>query len=647
MKFSINWLKEFVELPKNQKELTDGLTSAGHMLDKVTKSGEGAVLDLELRGNRADCYSIYGIAREIHAIFSKKLKPLETINLKSIPPKHVKASSDLVNRAATIEIHNVKIEKSPNWLAGRLQESGIDSVNNIVDLTNYVMLEVGEPMHAFDLDKVGSGLEIRLAKEGEKITTFAGTTLELGKGDLVWAKEDQILSVAGAIGEKYNSVSDSTKNILLEAASYDRANIRKTVYRHNLLTEAGIRHEKDLDPNLVSLAFARFLYLLKKNGWGRFDDEIHDYYPKKRAAKTIELSLDYLNHLGGLEISTNTTKDILQRLEFKLAKSTKNSLTCTVPTFRTDVNSQEDIIEEVLRIYGYDKIPTDTLALEIPKNITPAYIDQEIILRNAAVSIGFDEVISSSFIEAGHSEYNVYPDDLAHKIVTLVNPPSPDFADMRLTLFPNLYANAQKALNEREELVELFEIGKIYSKHKGNFLEERKIGFIYYQQNSKGFASLKGKIDGFFMSVGLPIPTYSNAPKNIPLSNSFVLIINGKQIGFGGAKNNMYYIEVDLDKILGQERAYKVALWPKYPPQIEDHTFIFPSKTKIGDVQNSIYSISKLINRVELVNTYENSYTFRIWYQDPKKTLTDAEVEKVRKQILASIKSKFGGTVKE
>jgi len=256
MKIPINWLNSLVEIPKDIKKLTRDLTMVGHMLDKIEVKNGQTILDLELRGNRADCYSILGIAREVSAIYGTKLKkiPVEEITkTNKLKDFSLDIQTSLVKRVGMIKIKNVKIVKSPSWLSEKLVSYGIESKNNIVDLTNLVMVETGEPMHAFDLDKIGNSLEIRLAKDGEKITTFQDTTLTLTKDDLVWAKKNNILSVAGSIGEKYNSVSDTTKNILLEAANYDRANIRKTVYRHNLLTDAGIRHEKERHYDLDSI----------------------------------------------------------------------------------------------------------------------------------------------------------------------------------------------------------------------------------------------------------------------------------------------------------------------------------------------------------------------------------------------------------
>lgn len=639
MKIPIKWLGELVSLPSDIKKLSYDLTMVGHMLDKIeVKNGE-TILDLELRGNRADCYSIMGIAREVAAIYGSKLKEIKIIPVKKLKKYNINldVQTSLVKRVGMIEIKNVKIEKSPKWLSEKIISYGMESKNNIVDLTNLVMIETGEPMHAFDLDKIDKNLQIRLAKSGEKITTFMDTTLTMTKNDLVWAKGSDVLSVAGSIGEKYHSISDSTKNILVEAANYDRANVRRTVYRHMLLTDAGIRHEKELDPNMVEFAISRFLYFIKKYRWGEFKEEIYDYYPKKVNPWSLHMDFDYLKSLSGLDLKFEAIKNILIGLGFEITKKDKFGITVLVPTHRTDVTLEEDLIEEIVRIYGYDKIPTKTLSLEIPKNITLGYILQEDKLRESAVAVGFDESISLSFVQEKHKRNNI----------ELLNPPSPDIKYLRSTLFFNLLDTANKIINERGSLVQLFEIGKVYLKEKKVYTEKRKIGFIYWSKNKNKFVDFKSLISAFFDKAGITNPEYISEILSFDFTDSYLLKLDKNQIGFGGKHEDLYYLEIDLDSILNKEKKYSVNLWPKYPPQVEDLTLQFPDKTYVGDVINTINSVSQLINKSELTDIYDQNFTFNIQYQSDDHTLTDKEVEEIRNKILSSLKSKFGILIKE
>lgn len=650
MKIPLNWLKEYVKLPRSDAELTDKLTMVGHMLDKKEVVNGEMVIDLELRGNRADCYSILGIAREVSALYKTPLKYpslLQKMNIvKSLPGCNLTVNTPLVKRVMMVKIKDVKITSSPEWITDRLKAYGIDPINNIVDLTNYVMIETGEPLHAFDSDKIGENLEIRLALNNEKITTFQDINLTLTSDDLVWAGEDGILSVAGAIGGKYHSIAEDTKNILLEAASYDRANIRRTVHRHNLLTDAGIRHEKELDPNLVEIAVSRFIYLIKENSWGKVEESVYDYYPKKVMPWKIKVNLGKIKSLGGIDIKIAEIKSIFKAFAFKLIASNKTFVEVEIPTYRTDVVLEEDVIEEILRIYGYDNIPVKTLSLEIPAVVTPKFIDQELRLKGHMIALGFNEVISSTFVKEKLLNLNLLLDEGIAKSVKLSNPPSPDNKFLRMSLLPNLYEFVEKIINERGVRASLFEVGKIYFNSKGKYLERRKLGIIDWKKDDSGFAKFKGVIDGLFLKNNIKDISYSGIPLNVGINQTFSIAVDKKIIGYGGKLKDIYFCEIDLDLILEKGKPDNVSLWPKYPPQIEDHNFTFPEKTKIGEVIKAIMMVDPVIESVDLLDIYKNVYTFRFLYQDPNKTLTDTEVEGIRNKILAKVKEKFGGQIK-
>lgn len=641
MRIPLNWLNEFVSLPKDRKLLTDKLTMAGHLLDKTDTVNGNAVIDLELRGNRADCYSIVGIAREVSALFGNQLKyPKITLKLNKaskLKDFKLEVKTPLVKRVMMAEIKNVVIGQSPKWLKDRLIEYGITPINNIVDLTNYVMVETGEPMHAFDSEKIGKNLEIRLAQKGEKMTTFQDKTLTLASEDLVWANDNSVLSVAGAIGGKYHSITDSTKNVLLEAASYDRANIRRSIHRHNLLTDAGIRHEKDLDPNIVEGAMLRFLSIVEKNKWGRVTPQISDYYPNPATPWKIATTYEYIDSLAGFVIAPVKIKQILKGLNFIITKSSPKTLEVQIPTYRTDVRLEEDLIEEILRVHGYEKVPTRILSLEIPDTITPSFITQEEKIKNVLVGIGFDEVISSSFVRESYLKYN----QGTYEPVRVSNKPSSDIEELRTTLFPNLLEFTQKILNERGTEAYLFEAGKIYFKEKGNYVEKRKLGIVYCQKKDAEFVYFKGFLEAFFAKLNLPEIAFTQTG-----TDKYDMSLNKTIVGYGHRLENVFYAEIDLDAILDKETGTKAALWPKYPPQIEDITLAIPPKTKIGEVINTILQAHKLIADVELKDTYKDSYTFRVWYQDKNKTLNNQEVEKIRNKLLNEIKVKFGAILK-
>jgi phenylalanyl-tRNA synthetase beta chain len=653
MRIPLDWLKEYVKLPKNQSDLTDKLTMAGHMLDKIEKTNGKIKIDLELRGNRADCYSILGIAREVSALFNTpvnypkidtKIKKVTKLNKLNLDIK-----TKLVRRVMMSEIKDVKIIPSPKWLKEKLETYGIASINNIVDLTNYVMIESGQPMHAFDFDKIGQKIEIRLAKENEQITTFLDRVVSLSKYDLVWANKESVLSIAGAIGGKKSSISENTKRILVECANYERSNIRKSIHRLNLLTEAGIRHEKDIDPNLCQWAICRFLQLVKDYKWGKVEPLVSDYYPNPVKEWSVVLDFDYLYSLGGLKINPNDIFDILRRLNFTIANKTPRQFEVMIPTYRTDVVSEEDLIEEILRIYGYDKIPSRALPLEIPEPITPSCIYQEINIRDTLVSLGFDEVISSSFVRENLLNYNETLDNKSKcNPVKISNRPSPDAEELRKSLLPNLFEYSQKILNERGASVYLFEVGKIYCKNQGKYIEKRKLGIIYYQKGSSEYVYFKGLLDALFDKLNLFQPQFKTEKlRNQYLTNTYKITIGKNTIGFGGQlKGNIFFAEIDLDSILNKTNTIKAILWPKYPPQIEDITLKLPPNTKVGDIISSIYKSSQFISDIELRDIYQDAYTLRISYQSPEKTLNNKEIEIIREKILNEIGKNFGAILK-
>lgn len=650
MRIPISWLKDYVNIPRDLSVLTDKLTMAGHLLNKTEEGNGGAVIDLELRGNRADCYSILGIAKEVAVLFKTRVKspPLYPKLKKVSQLKECQNTikTPLVKRVMMVVIKEIKITDSPDWLKQRLAAYGIPSINNIVDLTNYIMVELGEPMHAFDLDQIGPKIEIRLAKNGEKMTTFLGQTITLTNDDLVWTNSQSLLSIAGAIGEKYHSISEKTNNILVEAANYDRANIRRSIRRHNLMTDAGIRHEKDLDPNLVEEAIRRFLQIIKENNWGKIENCVFDYYPSPVKPWIVRLDYAKLESLGGLKVDKKVAEKILHRLNFVIKEESNSGIKVLCPTYRTDVTLEEDLIEEILRVYGYDKIPPKTLSLEIPTIVTPSYINQEAKIRDALVGLGFDEAISFPFIKEKNWRYNQLLDNQPGQSVNITNPPSPDIEKMRMTLLPNLLDFAQRVINERGQRLMFFEIGKVYYKKTNKYYEKRKLGLIYWEKDKQNFLQFKGLLESLLTKINLE-GIHLKEADNIPfLTNQYQLYQNKNIVGQGGQFNNIFYAEIDLDSILGKEKKPAASLWPKFPPIIEDLSFALPPKTPAGEVLQSIKSASLIVRSVKLLDSYKDTRTFRLTYQSSKKTLNDKEIQKIREKIVNEVKREFGGKLK-
>jgi len=552
-------------------------------------------------------------------------------------------ASKYVRRVMMVKIGDVKISASPKWLKDKLEKYGIASVNNVVDLTNFVMVETGQPMHAFDSDMIGSNLSIRLAKKGEKMTTFQDKELILTGDDLVWANKNSVLSVAGAIGGKKHSISEKSKNILLEAASYDQANIRRTTHKHNLLTDAGTRHEKKLDPNLVEEGIRRFLYLFNKEGWGKVQSDIFNYYPNPVKAKIFKLDLGFLNDLAGFQIDGKDVLDVFTRLGFEIVVNNRQFIEVLSPSIRTDIESQEDLIEEVLRIIGYDKIPNSTLSLSIPDDVTPFYIKREQLLKNIFSSLGFDEIISLPFVSREAQKINNTLTELSNP-VTVINRPSPEIEELRMTLLPNLLNAAQKIINERGEYIRLFEIGKIYYQKEKDYIEKRTAGIVYWNKENQGYQKFKGILDSLFSLLKMYDVEYRNSDISY-LTNSYQIKYENQVIGCGGEMNGIYFVELYLDSLPDNSHQISIKLWPKNPPQIEDMTIKIPPGTEVGNVMRIIKSVDEQVDEIDLKDRFKDSYTFRISYQNTHKTLNDGEVAKIRSSISRALKKKLGITI--
>jgi len=645
MRFSTIWLKDFVKIPPDVHKLAESLTMAGHLLDKLEKNADEYVLDLELRGNRADCYSVYGMAGEISAITKQKIRDLDLhpkINkVSALKNCSLKICSKNVKRVILVTVKNIKITKSPSFIITRLKEYGIEPINNIVDLTNYVMVETGQPLHAYDLDLVDGLLEIRMARDNESITTFTGEKLKLTNEDLVWSSKGDVCAVAGAIGGKKYSIQPTTKTIVLEAANYNRANIRKAIHRLNLFTEAGIRHEKELDPNLCETGVLRFLYFIKKYGWGDIIPESSDFYPKPAKEKLIDFNISDATNLAGVNLKLSQVKGVLSSLSFKTRQKSKKVLSISIPTFRTDIESWQDITEEILRIEGYDKIPTTIMAVEIPNEITPSYITQEIKTKEILSLIGFREAITLSFVKDKFQAQNDILEVTHAEKIEIQNPPSPDMKNLRMSLLPNLLELTKRIINERGNKAALFEIGKIYYKQKHRYVEKRRLGLISFNE-SGSFYTFKGQLEAYFTKLGLGNVRYLESFEIPNLKESYKISFNGDEIGWGGKIDSIHFAEIDLEKLLNYADRFKpkVEMWPKYPPQIEDMTLKLPQKTYIGEVVSQVKN-AKFVSDVYIKDIYEDNYTLRVTFLSKQKTLNNKEVAHIREGIIKELKTKY------
>jgi phenylalanyl-tRNA synthetase beta chain len=601
MNVPLTWLSDYVDLPKSSRDLTTKLTSIGHMLDKTKQVDNETVIDLELRGNRADMFGLIGVARDIAAAFDTKLKLPPIVSLPKTDPNSPliqaeKSASAFVKRYIAIKL-SVKVGPSPKWLADRLLSYGIPALNNVVDITNYVMVETSHPMHAFDFDQLkGHKLVLRQAKSGEKFDTIQqGTTLTLSSDDLAIADTSSVQCL-DVIGGYHSRVTEATTTIILETAVYDSATPRHTARRHKIFTEGGSRHEKHQDPEELPFTLARAVYLLKQTAQAKIESDVSDYYPAPITQKVIDFNYSEVARLTNTQVSDSEIKSILTRLEFKLSGHK-----VTVPTFRTDVEGSADLVEEVLRIHGYDKVPSLPLSGPMPPPQTYPSATIQDRLRQLLASLGVSEIITLPMLSNSYA---------VQDSIKLVNPPDPDRAILRHSLIPSLVDQASKLSGRQQSLISLFEIGKVFVKKSSDYAESLKLGIV----TNETIYHLTGIIQQLGSLLGI-----SDLPAYIATH-----------------PNNVFAAEIDVQFILDHlpQFVQNYEIISQFPPVIEDINVHYTEQpgayTKLTE---HIRSLSTLIKRIELIDRYANKLTLRITYHSDSKQLTKDDVAPIRKQI--------------
>jgi phenylalanyl-tRNA synthetase beta chain len=673
MNVPLTWLSEYVKLPTSEKELTDKLTMIGHMLDKRKIVDGEVVIDLELRGNRADMFGLIGVARDISTVFDTpltlpKVAKLPKTNPKSPLIKADKAVDGLVKRYIAITL-DIVVKPSPEWLAKRLLAYGIEPLNNVVDVTNYVMVETSHPMHAFDADKLhGNSLLLRMAKSGEKFETIAqGTTVKLTTEDIAICDEKGVQCLT-CIGGAHTKVTNSTTSILLETAVYDGGNCRRTARRHKISTEGGGRHEKHQDPEELPYTLARAISILEDIAEGKVTSDVSDYYPKPVKPTVIVFDPTTITRLVGITIPNKEIITILKNLQC-LVSAKGSKLVVSVPTFRTDIQQEADIVEEVVRIYGYERIPVETLSGQLPTVGTPSHVIFEDHVRDGLITMQLNEVITSTLI--ANTQVSLYQQigTFATPII-LVNAPDSAMATLRPTLLPNLVDYAKRSLGFRQKRIALFEIGKTYAKEKKQYKETNTLGLIMHGELSStswnklprelSLYDLSGVLEGLFKNLGLVsvhIVTGGTHPSmDTQIQGS--ITIDTTVVGSFGRLHPMiastlsiphetFVAELSLSALSAvatrQPQPYVIA--PSYPPMIEDITFTAKDDTRVGDIISAIRALDAKIKDVELVDVYEHNRSLRVTYSDPTTSLSALDVRPIHNHIMQTLREKFDITI--
>ncbi len=510
MKIPLIWLKDYLDTDKPARQLAKSFTQLGLMLDKPL--GSDNVLDLEHRMDRADWLSVIGCARDLAAFEEVQLKLPKGYNKPGHAPSTidqipVTVKTPAVRRFQTRVFRGIKVGPSPKWLVDRLTAYGMESINNVVDITNFVMVEYGQPMHAQDLAKLKTReITIRPAKKGEKVTTLLGTEVELDPETFVLSSGGEVTVIGGIVGGKNTGVTNSTTNIILDAGNYDSRVVRKNSRRLKIINESVSRYDKFLDPRLIDVAISRATALILELAGGEYFEN-DDYYPSPVVPQTLKLRLSRLKLISGMEIKLARVKKILKDLGYIVVEEGEGELVLEVPYYRTDIEVEDDLVSDILRINNYSSIPTQALSTAIPKDITLPITLFEEKLKNILLAQGAHEHITTSLA--------TFNDESGQ--IELVNALTQDQNALRTSLVGGLTKVASAYRKHKMPYIAVFEIGKVFSKKKDSFLEESVVT-VLFENKSKVGDSLATLLSG------LGISSYQ-------VTNSLDITVDGKTIG--------------------------------------------------------------------------------------------------------------------
>ena len=644
------------------------------------------IFEIGLTPNRADAMSHWGVARDLKAGLLRNNVSLELITPSNssfrVENRTHKIDvqvdkNHLAPRYCGITISGIKVTESPQWLQSRLKAIGLTPINNIVDITNYVLHELGQPLHAFDSSKIsGDKVVVKTVKKGTKFTTLDGLERELHEDDLMICDIEKPMCIAGVFGGIDSGVTDVTESIFLESAYFNPVSIRKTAKRHGLNTDASFRFERGIDPNITEYALMRASLLITEIAGGEITSDVVDIYPKKIKDHQVILNFQNTTNLIGEEIPRETIKEILTSLEIKINNITEAGLGITIPAYRNDVTREADVIEEILRVYGYNKIQfTEKLKASISSNqIVEDYQIQNKI-SNQLTALGFHEMMGNSLTSPKYIELS---DNLSsNHNVEMLNPLSNDLSIMRQSMLFNALEALIYNVNRKNSNVKLFEFGKTYHNFKEGRQEPKHLSIIVsglknnenWTQNSQksNFFYFKGIVTVLLERLG--IIYFSEIETKNPIFSEGLAhqigdkclvdygIITKKIASNFDIDSEVFYADFKWDNILEQivTENFKLKTIPKFPKVKRDLALLLDKDISFDSIRESaIKSGRNLLKNINLFDVYmgdklpenKKSYAISFTLQDEKKTLTDKQIDKIMKKLQQNFEKDFGATLR-
>ena len=660
------------------------------------------IIEVDITPNRSDACSHFGVARDLYAYYKAHGQDVRlqkpdveqfTINNNQLPIHVVVDAPEACPRYSGVSIKGVEVKESPEWLKNSLLTIGLRPINNIVDVTNFVLHECGQALHAFDADKIkGNEIHVRLAKQGEKFVTLDGVEREMNERDLMIANSSEAMCIAGVFGGLESGVTENTKNVFLESAYFDPVFIRKTSRRHQLQTDASFRYERGCDPNNTIYVLKRAALLIQEVAGGQVAMEVTDTVNGDFKPWDVTIQISRVNNLIGKAIGEDTIETILRALEIEIVKKDGDIWQLAVPRYRVDVQRECDVVEDILRIYGYDNV-------EFPEklNTSLAYSPKpnpEQLRRRIAEQLtaqGFNEILNNSLTKVAY--YEPLEQLPLANCVKIMNPLSQDLGVMRQTLlFGGLESIARNA-NRKNNDLKFYEFGSCYhyhanpaarehnpenslveyseEPHLGLWLTGNKSAQSWVRKDEKtSFYQLRAYVDNILVRLGIDITKISvERLENELFSDGLVLkAVNGKALGFIGIvtrkqlkifdiDQEVFYADLDWNQLLKQNKQYKAVIndLPKYPEVKRDFALLVDKNIEFADLARAAFSVEKkLLKNVFLFDVYEGknleagkkSYALSFILQDAENTLKDTQIENVMNRLKAKFEQEFHATLR-
>jgi phenylalanyl-tRNA synthetase beta chain len=687
VRLPLGWLRDHVPVAAPAEEIAGRLTGAGHAVDGIEEVRGEPVLDLDITANRPDCLSVRGLACEVAALYRlglSDLSPLLALSESGRPARESLALRndvpELCRRFTLRVVHGARVGRSPDWMAARLERAGLRPIHNIVDVTNFVMLELGQPLHAFDLGRLrGARLHVRLARDGERLVTLDGVERPLRAGMIVICDAERPASLAGVMGGLDSGITDRTSDVVLEAAWWDPVTIYRTVRTLGISSDAAYRFERGADPEATARAVDRAARLVAEIAGGQVAPGRLDDYPGRREPRRVRLRLPRLALVLGAAVEAAEAADVLRRLGFGVEPGGDGTLEATVPSHREDVRREEDLIEEVGRIVGYDRVPEALPAFASDERGRGAGRDAEREARRALEACGFLEAINYSFVaRADDARFSAWPED----VVALSNPMSERADVLRSTLLPGLVLNAAHNANHGAERVRLYEIGRVFRRAAGRDLPEERLHLGLVAAGPAGPChwsrppapvdpfDVKGALEAVLERLRVPPPEpRSGGPGWLEEGTAALTwLVDGTEVawlgrlalgpaGALGLEAPAVVAEADLGRLLLLPRppvAYREI--PRYPSVSRDLSLVLPRPRSYAQVEATIRAAAgDLVTAVAPFDRYTGEglpedtvgLSVRLWFQRPDRTLVSEEVDEAQARIVAALARDLGARLRE